>query len=145
MSAFIVQDKTINQIVNWLIFDDDYPSAENTYGEVSKIIKDEFKIDFNHSEAREILAYKMYQLNCKAVDHRYNEQNDDCSSNFKYLFKYPTNRAQALKSLSCWLYQCSEGDIPKSKLYKVFKRVQSVIAYHIATSTPEYEQAGWDD
>jgi hypothetical protein len=27
---------------------------------------------------------------------------------------------QVLKSLQCWLYQCSEGNVPETELYKLF-------------------------
>jgi hypothetical protein len=52
---------------------------------------------------------------------------------------------QAFKALQCWLYQCTEGEIPElSKLYTFFKKVViSEWAELLVMRTPEYEQAEW--
>ena len=50
---------------------------------------------------------------------------------------------QLLKSLNCYIYQCSEGNVPDSKLYKGIDKLIDRLAMFIATHQPEYEEAEW--
>jgi len=48
-----------------------------------------------------------------------------------------------IKSLQCWKYQCSEGDIPETKLYQFFEEVEHHLALKIVINLPEYDKATW--
>ena len=48
-------------------------------------------------------------------------------------------KIHSLKALSCFLYQCSEGTIPKRKLYKEMRQKERKLAFDIIDSMPEYE------
>jgi hypothetical protein len=49
-----------------------------------------------------------------------------------------------LKSLRCWLYQCSEGQVVKEPLYRFFNDVvEPYLMSKIICALPEYEQAHW--
>ncbi len=50
---------------------------------------------------------------------------------------------QLLKSLDCYLYQCSEGDVPKRKLYKAMDMFCVRLAGFIARNQPEYQESEW--
>ena len=45
------------------------------------------------------------------------------------------------KMLSCYLYQCSEGDVPKEGLFKVLDAYRENLSHHEGTS--EYESQSW--
>ena len=62
MSAFIVSDKTINTIVNWLRYDKEFPGHDNAYGYAAKRIE---KLGFNlsHKESAEMLCHELYTFN----------------------------------------------------------------------------------
>lgn len=50
---------------------------------------------------------------------------------------------QAIKSTECFLYQCCEGDVPESDLYRdVDKRLGRALR-RVVDSMPEYERASW--
>ena len=53
-------------------------------------------------------------------------------------------RVQAYKSFRCFLYQCSEGDVPLSPLYKAVEAAADYLAAEIVPEIPEYEEAKWD-
>ena len=50
---------------------------------------------------------------------------------------------QLLKSLNCYVYQCSEGKVPDTPIYKAIDKLAVKVAEYIATHQPEYEQAEW--
>ena len=145
MSAFIVSDKTINTIVNWLRYDKEFPGHGNAYGYAAKRIE---KLGFNlsHRESAEMLCHELYNLNYHAVNARYNENNQHLATAFRFIPQGAAPRIQAYKSLSCLLYQCCEGDIPEtSQLYKTLEEVKHIIAGNIVCDLPEYDKAKWDE
>lgn len=50
---------------------------------------------------------------------------------------------QLLKSLNCYIYQCSEGNVPDSPIYKAMEKLSISVAVFIACHQPEYEEAEW--
>jgi hypothetical protein len=143
MSAFIVSDETINKIVSFI--------DRNLYGnsivssEVQRALKD-FGIEKIISESNEkqlnALANCLLYLNKKAVDFRYNEVNQINLIKFQ---DEPASEIQVLKSIHCYLYQCSEGQqFEESKLYKFIERIRDILESDIIHSLPEYEKAAWD-
>lgn len=50
---------------------------------------------------------------------------------------------QALKSLRCWLYQCSEGNVPEQPLFKALERYAGDLAFHIVAELPGWNAAEW--
>ncbi len=139
MSAFMVEDETINRIVTWLRrevstshFAIDRSARKNGIDLVS----------FNWDEK---LARAMFQLNCDGVNARYGEGEAEKFRplNFTYKPEVYHSLVQVLKSLQCWMYQCCEGDIPKTKLYQFFEEVENHLALKIVMDLPEYNKAAW--
>ena len=50
---------------------------------------------------------------------------------------------QLLKSLQCYIYQCSEGNVPDSPIYKAIDKLIDRLAMYIACNQKEYEEADW--
>lgn len=50
---------------------------------------------------------------------------------------------QLLKSLKCYIYQCSEGNVPDSPIYKAMEKLSISVAMFIACHQPEYKEAEW--
>lgn len=128
MSAYIVNDLTINRIVSYLMRDRDrLPFIKDDLAEAN--------IDLNE------LGQAMLDLNRRAVDYRYSESNE---ASVLVPATVPVTRIQALKSLRCWLYQCSEGNIPEEEeLFKIMESYSGALAYAIVRTLPEFEQAEW--
>jgi hypothetical protein len=139
MSAFIVADETINTIVNWL---------RRQIDELH-IIPEKLRqlgIDTSIPGWAEILGQEMFQLNIQAVDARYGEGEAVKFRKLNYRFEHTeaVPLLQVLKSLNCWLYQCCEGDVPETELYKFFDTdVRLYLMTKIITQLPEYEEAYW--
>ena len=115
MSAFMVEDSTINNVVNWL------RREEFVFSEIPQKLRE---LGFEPSVAgfAEALGQAMFQLNIAAVDARYGkgEAAKFRKLNYRYQVTEPVPLVQVLKSLRCWLYQCCEGDVPETELYQLF-------------------------
>ena len=139
MSAFIVADKTINNVVNWLQREIDHLS----------LIPDKLQklgVDTTEDGWAERLGYAMFQLNINAVDARYGngEAKKFRKLDYRYQVTIPVPLVQVLKSLQCWLYQCNEGDVPTTALYGLFDTdVQMYLMSKIIDTLPEYQHAEW--
>jgi hypothetical protein len=142
MSAFMVADKTINQIVNWL--DKALEEAYDTITIRHKLLEQGF--DASVAGWAERLGYALFQLNVIAVDARYGsgQAKKFRPLDYHYRVTKPVPLAQVLKSLHCWLYQCNEGDVPQTALYGLFdNEVQLYLMTEIIDTLPEYQNAFW--
>jgi hypothetical protein len=141
MSAYMVADKTINNVVNWLRRDMDIERFSLIPHKLTEI-----GFDTGTSGWAERLGYAMFQLNINAVDARYGngEAMRFRQLNYRYQVTVPVPLVQILKSLQCWLYQCCEGAVPETALYKLFdKDIRLCLMSKIIARLPEYEQADW--
>ena len=138
MSAFIVQDKTINRVVNLLVQEiRKNPESSNLKENLSKL-----GYDLSDNTFAEKLAEDMFALNVSAVRQRYSEKEE--APEFTYVEGHSASPIQTFKSLSCWLYQCTEGDVPASGLYKFFTDVfQNYLLKRIVYKLPEFDKAEW--
>ena len=136
MSAFIVNNKTINKALTYL--------KDNRNGDwINRKFE---KIGFNVKDKEDLdrLGRAMLLLNIEAVNQRYNEQNNSTALLENYSFKIEfCNRYQALKSLQCWRYQCSEGNVPETDFYKLMDKVINSWLDEIVSDLPEYKKAEW--
>ncbi|HVB23836.1 MAG TPA: hypothetical protein VNG51_18005 [Ktedonobacteraceae bacterium] len=139
MSAFIVEDKTINKVVTW--FRREVYTQSFTLNELAK----KYHINLISDVWDEPLAKAMFQLNCAGVDARYGNgtAKKDVTIPFQFQPVAYETEVQVFKALQCWLYQCSEGDVPETKLYKFFSEIENYLARKIVMALPEYDQTTW--
>ena len=138
MSAYMVEDSTINNVVNSL--------ANNRNLEYIRRQIKENGYDLETPEGCRLLASEMFSLNIKGVEARYGqgEAKSFRDLNFSYKLTPPVALIQCYKSLSCFLYQCSEGDIYLDNgLFHMLDRVKSDLAEHLVSDLPEYSKANW--
>ncbi len=135
MSAYIVQDETINRIVSFLHdleFQNESPLMYlRPYW---PRMSDEQCVE---------LATKLYNLNASAVGQRYPNSVAEPVEAFPFRYTLKTTDIQMLKHLDCFLYQCSEGDVPEQDLFQKLDDVRTALARILITSTPEYNAAAW--
>jgi len=139
MSAFLVEDKTINYIVNWL------RSEKFLVSPIPHKLK-ELGFDMSKVEWEEKLGMAMFQLNIRGVEARYGKGEAVTFRNMDYHYHRtpPVPLVQVLKSLQCWLYQCCEGEVPETALYKLFDHdVRVYLMSKIIATLPEYQNAEW--
>jgi hypothetical protein len=139
MSAYMVAGETINRVVVWL------------YWEVTKYqwLRDKLEqasgIDTSGYAWSEALGKAMFALNIAGVTDRYGEGEAAHFRNLAYQYKPAHGSSmQVLKSLQCWLYQCTEGKVVKRPLYKFFRdTVEPHLMSSIIADLPEYREATW--
>jgi hypothetical protein len=138
MSAFIVEDKTINRVVTFLGTD-----REGDW--LRRQVQEHLGLDLTTGVGRETLGQLMFSLNCDAVNQRYgeNQAQEFRPLDYKYRMEISCNRIQAFKSLQCWHYQCSEGDIDQNPLYQTMERIQGALAEIIVTRLDAYDKLAW--
>lgn len=140
MSAFMVEDTTINRVVTWL-----KSEVATSHFTIDRLAR-KYDIDLVSDKWDERLAHAMFQLNCDGVNVRYGdgEAENFRPLNFQYKPEIYYSLVQVFKSLQCWMYQCCEGNVPKTKLYQFFEEVEHHLAVKIVHSLPEYTKAEWE-
>jgi hypothetical protein len=139
MSAFIVEDKTINYVVNWLRRNIDGFSVSVIHHKLN-----ELGFDTSVPGWEEKLGQAMFQLSVNSVDSRFGF---GAAAQFRKLgYRFERTEAvslvQVLKSLQCWLHQCNEGDVPETALYGLFDNdVKLYLMSEIIDALPEYQEA----
>jgi hypothetical protein len=139
MSAFVVDDTTINKVVSFLASKAMY---HRHYWPMRAI---EGHYDLTNDEDAHRLAHDMFELNVAAVDARYGEGEaaEFRPLNFEYRSVMPPPAIVVYKALGCWRYQCSEGNVPERQLYQMMESVYNGLAHEIAHDVPAYEAAPW--
>lgn len=134
MSSFMVSDSTINRLTAY-VFDDK-----------SYLVRRLEKLGL--PTTHDTFAWALICLNTAALEHRYGKEDaDKATPKDPYEYKTPKKQAsdvQILKSFACFLYQCSEGDVPEKSLYKFLSEVRGKLAEHIVRELPEWDKAEWE-
>lgn len=90
------------------------------------------------------LGEMLYRLNLAVVEDRYVEYATGTMCDLDYQFhSVIVSKVQVIKSLSCWLYQCSEGTIDEDPLFKIMEKYKSDLAMDFVRALPEWETANW--
>ena len=131
MSAYIVDRETMDRVVTAIATHDNPP---------------------RHPDEITALGRELYALNLRAVLARYpNDTKEtapgpcdisDIHDNFTPRRSNAT-RVQLFKAMRCFLYQCSEGDVPDSDLFKAVERFADEFGAGIDQDGPEYQAAAW--
>lgn len=137
MSAFIVSNQCMKNIIYNLFWDHEFKR-------IHTILE---RNNYRESEDFDRLAIEFFEMNKEAVKQRYNEKENTDYIKIPDSFNWDggkLNKYQCLKSMECLRYQCSEGNIPKTRLYKFLDNLIITWQSYIMDGIPEYNQAGWD-
>ena len=138
MSAYIVGKETIDSIVTY-IHHQPIAEIESYYPAIYEAYQNGNK-DPHYSPDPNKLGQKLWAMNVRAVDQRYSEKNPIEI----YCFELRVARLiQTYKTLRCYLYQCSEGNVPQFPLYQDLEKLSYSIANKIISELPEYEETKW--
>lgn len=143
MSAFICNDLTINSIINSLAYNARFDHARAAFGQPAAYYHLIPRPQTDEEEDEYLrLAADLHQLNVDAVNQRY--RCDDEADYTPRLSAFRTPEAmQAYKSAQCLLYQCSEGNVPETPLYKALAEMKNRMAEAVIYGLPEYQTAKW--
>ena len=125
MSAFMVCQQTINEIT-YAIKND----ADENQG---------FFATMNAPQ----LARKLAAMNAEALEQRYHGDYPVDIDAYTYKPERQDDMIQLYKSISCFQYQCYEGNVPECELYKHVEYYQAKLANSIIYGLPEFEKAEW--
>jgi len=134
MSAYMVQDETINKIVAWA------QSNKN-----AQWILKRAGYDLEQESDRETFARRLFVLNKMGVESRYGrgEAKEFRALDFAYRQTIPPSNIHAYKAMQCLRYQCTEGRVPDTRLYNLLSDLMHNCASEIVSSLPAYNLAPW--
>jgi hypothetical protein len=139
MPTYIVDDATINKIVSYLY-------AKAAGGDTSIVSLGLVRMGYDLSDLLYIerLADAMFNLNVAAIKERFGEAEGEGFPlpSFTYIFT-PATQIEVIKALECWMYQCTERDIPGSELYKAMAATYFLLCKDYIHQLEEYEAAPW--
>jgi len=127
MSAWLVCDQTLNHIAHIMV----------------KGYRNNDALANEHTQKS--MANALKQMNLEALYQRYDDEYDEDEMFVSdTLYPYATSPIQTFKHIECFLYQCSEGNVPECSLYKKVEKLQDQVAYSIIGDLPEYNHAKWE-
>jgi hypothetical protein len=138
MSSFIVSEKTMNNIIYNLFWDHNF---KNSYGSLLERNGYKTEEDFNR------LYTEFYIMNRNAIIQRYNEKEGSDYIKLPEKINWDNgtlNKFQCLKDMKCLRYQCSEGNVPDTRLYKFLEELIEAYMSYIIEELPQYNNASWD-
>lgn len=133
MSSFLVGKECVDNILSFLDSTNGRAIRQYLHGSFSTSTQ-------NFGDGFDKLGAKMLKLNAEAVGQRYREKANEPTYEFS---RTNAHIIQALKSLQCLIYQCSEGNIPRRKLYREMEKLEFALAKEIVYRLPEYDRAKW--
>lgn len=152
MSAFLLSEQSMANLAETisriLICPDNYAmySVQKLYSAFASCRTGKYG-DFS----TKLMGKLLFEMNDHALRQRYKDEwwleDIDMETEYKD-FRDGTNlwnnKYQFLKSLQCYLYQCSEGDTEEWELYKALDYLVGEIKSDIISNSEEYKKANWD-
>ena len=165
MSAYLVNDETINLVSKLLVED-------KTINLITDLFCYGYKQNLKASEPIEPrqsggwsskLAIELKRMNLKALEARYpsdwqtmtggidiiDDETEDGEiipgfEVFDDQHPYGETLPQKLKHVQCFLYQCNEGDVPNMPLFKAVERLADEMKNVIINELASYQEASWE-
>ena len=101
------------------------------------------KKELNDKDRKE-LAKNLHFLNVKALIARYPKSYKPMIEKWQYSGEIFVSKYQLYKSLRCFLYQCSEGEVPKMNLFKEVVAFCDDLAHEITMDLANKKGALWE-
>ena len=147
MSSYIVEDKTINRILAGISY---AQYGHDRYAPWPTKLMGMERRDFCTSGEMDRLTKlapigaALQEMNEAAVHARYEGRHDDMASDpYEYATIPAPTIHQLYKSLRCLWYQCMEGDVPETDLFKAIESWMDRIAHSIVNRLDAVEAAEW--
>jgi hypothetical protein len=143
MSCFVVDTECMDRIVYFVL-----KNTQQFCGFTTA--------DFSYADETtpDQIGRLLYKLNEDAWNYRYShivargEEEPAKAMQEGYTWRLPRGSepsdVQTLKSIRCFLYQCTEGDqFMETDAFKHLEMLSDALAYKIVTNLPEYNEAKW--
>lgn len=152
MSAFVCEARTVNRLATYIAYE--LPQQHRwLHDRIFEAASVKPWADDSQGE----LARALHLFNCDAVSQRYPQdkledlpgrideaRGAEFPARLEPFERDGVGAHQLLKHLTCFLYQCAEGDCTERPLYEHLKDLQRFLAMQIIGETPEYKRAEWD-
>lgn len=137
MSAWIVSKENIDRVITALLL----LEKKSSMSPVPKLslIKDQ--------EGVNGLGTQLWGMNEDAVKQRYGRPYNDLPGSKVVKYKFVTSEAdpyQLIMSIHCLGYQCAEGNVPETDLYKAVKKLEEEFEAYLVRTDPRYKNAKWE-
>lgn len=157
MSSFIVENKTINRIVNFCYWTHEdilkhkiqrelKEAGINLHQVLSNEETDKILKCFGEALLKlNILAFYDRYKDSEKISKEIKQEMKEAVKDYVY-FDVPSKERthlQVLKSIECFLYQCSEGNIPEEPLFITLHNIAECLKSYIINEIPEYNKAEW--
>lgn len=143
MSAFLVDTKTMDKVVNLI----DALSPRGRKLGTLAVPNLSAANDDDRDAALQRVGEALYVLNGQALRQRYGNSEGNTLPSYRHhpaLISGHKTMIAHYKALRCLLYQCAEGDVPSSPIYKALEAVACEAAECIVHELPEFKHAAWD-
>ena len=139
MSAFMVSSQTINSLAYKMLDQKDVLRVP-----CDKRFDNPFKLLLRFQSWEE-LSDALHLMNLEAIRQRYGQEYIEGVVGYVDLDAKPKklSNVQFFKSLNCLLYQCSEGDVTDSQLYKELDQFSDGLPMEIMLESKAYGRAKW--
>ena len=94
----------------------------------------------NGSASLSKLGTALYEMNDEALSVRYDAE--PINEAFEYQ-QMNVSLCSSLKAIECLSYQCSEGKVPETDLFRGLDKLRGDLASMIVNELPEYKKADW--
>ena len=133
MSAFIVSENTMHAAICGAL------SLRRDW--TVRLVAPTLAAASDNFDDADALGSSLYALNQAAIDQRYPGQPDMAETPL-YCFPpmHHVEPVAAYKALRCLIYQCSEGDVYGSPVFKELEEIAAAVAHEIVRKLP-----AWDD
>ena len=146
MSAFVMSETGFDQLASELfarVICDHNPTQWAIQHHLS-VEPSESTFDAMEGKVRAFVQH-CYAMNVNAVNQRYEESDPPAILKFTDAGALPKwSDEQLFKHLECLSYQCAEGNVPESQLYKQLEELIGAIARAIVGKSKTYDAAKWD-
>lgn len=156
MSAFVVDDACMTNVVRAICYASKWSALTEMFdGQPTR-----------HADSATKIGRRLFALNIEAVMQRYpdcraqpndlpgpcDDKGNSIAHEIAAAFTCEVPAAESVtvdelcacvKSMHCLQYQCSEGNVPETRLYKALNRAIGRVCEHIVSNLPAYERAPW--
>jgi hypothetical protein len=137
MSAYLVQDETINKIVSHLFLNVDLEWLSREFSENIAGVTGDFCQD---------LGAALFALNITAVEERYGKGQAKRFRELNYQFRLETaSQLKVYEAITELMYQCAEGVVPSTKLYGLLVTLKAAVADGLVQDINEREREMADE
>ena len=141
MSAFMVNTNVMAKVVTAILqHTNQFASIDTLRG---RLVDD--PLTDAQKEAGTKIGRGLFLMNRRALCARYGRGEHLRLPEFVFEKWADATPVEQFAAMRCLLYQCCEGNVPRSRLYTELNAAAGELAQRIVQSLPEYDRAPWGD